>query len=694
MAQLTIQQTFEQALRHHQSGRLQEAEQAYRRILQKQRSHFGALHFSGVLAHQRGQHAVAIDLIRRAIVLKPNWPEAHNNLGLTLAAAGQLDQAITAYKRSLELRPNYANAFYNLGIALKARGQLADAIAAHRRAIALQPTYVEAYTNLGIDLAELGQRDEAIACLRAAIAHRPAYAQAHYNLGNIFKDEEKLDEAIAAYRQAIAADPRLAQAYNNLGNTLTANWQIDEAAAAYRQALALDPNSSKAYDNLGYALGGQGKRDESIAAHRKAIELDIHFHGAHSNLLLAMQYHSGCTAQEIAEEHRRWNEVHALPLRDLIRPFTNDRDPARDLRIGYVSPDFQSHVVGQNLLPLLRHSDRRQFEITCYANAANPDAMTQEFQHLAHRWRNIVGLSDERAAELIREDQIDILVDLSLHTANNRLMVFARKPAPVQVTYLAYCGSSGMSAMDYRLSDPYIDPDGTDLSVYAEQTVRLPRTYWCYQPQPAPDPAPPPMLQTGFITFGCLNNFAKVSSAALTLWTEILSAVPSSRLFLHSPSGRRRDEIARQLASAGIEGDRLHFSGRQTFAKYMETYAQIDIALDPFPYGGGITTLDALWMGVPVITLSGATAVGRGGRSILSNLGLTELIGLDPGQYAQIAIELASDRDRMLTLRSGLRARMLASPLLDAVGFARDVEAAYRMMWHKWCATAATINER
>jgi predicted O-linked N-acetylglucosamine transferase (SPINDLY family) len=321
----------------------------------------------------------------------------------------------------------------------------------------------------------------------------------------------------------------------------------------------------------------------------------------------------------------------------------------------------------------------------------SPDTVTSQLQQYADRWCSILGQSDEQVANQIREDQVDILMDLTLHTAHNRLLVFARKPAPVQVTYLAYCGSSGMSTMDYRLSDPHLDPLDTDLSCYTEATLRLPRTYWCYLAGPSPTPCLTPAIGNGFVTFGCLNNFAKVSIAALDLWARILLAVPGSRMIIHASPGQYLIDVTERFARVGVEKSRVHFVGRQLWSEYAQTYSQIDIALDPFPYGGGITTCDALWMGVPVVTLSGNTAVGRGGRSILSNIGLPELIAFTPDQYVQIAIDLARDCDRMDGYRQGMRARMLGSPLLDGASFARDVEAAYRQMWRTWCETVSAI---
>jgi predicted O-linked N-acetylglucosamine transferase (SPINDLY family) len=390
----------------------------------------------------------------------------------------------------------------------------------------------------------------------------------------------------------------------------------------------------------------------------------------------------------IHEELGRWNRQHAEPLKKFIQPHANSRDADRRLRIGYVSADFRDHAVGRNVLPLLREHDHRQMEIFCYSNVVRADALTDQLRRYADAWRGIVGLSDSQAATLIRQDGIDILVDLALHTAKKGLTVFAHKPAPVQVTYLGYCSSTGMDAMDYRLSDPYLDPSDSDLSIYTEQTIRLPETYWCYSVAgPTPEPSRPPAAAAGYVTFGCLNNFAKVSPA-LDLWAEILQSVPRSRLIVHSYPGAHLDAVRERFAGKGISPDRLEFPSRQPWPQYVRTYGRIDIALDPFPWGGGITTCDALWMGVPVVSLVGRTAVGRGGASILSNVGVPELIARTPQQYVQIAKGLAEDLPRLAELRRTLRGRMQASPLMDAPRFARNVEAAYRQIWRAWCATA------
>ncbi len=425
MAQLTIQQAFDLALRHHQAGRLQDAEPIYREILARQPGHADALHLLGVIAYQVGRLDTAVELMRQAIALKPRLPEAYNNLGAALKDTGQLDEAIAACRQAIALRPNYADAHSNLGNALKDKGQLNEAIAAYRRAIALQPNYPEAHNNLGNALRDKGQLDGAIAAHRRAIGLRANYPDAHYNLGNALTDKGQLDEAIAAYRQAIALKPNDPRAHNNLGNALREKGQLDEAIAAYRQALALKPNYPEAHNNLGIALKDTGRLDEAIAAFRQAITLKPNFAEAYNNLVYTMHFHPAYDAQSVAEEHRRWNLQHAAPLKKHWQPHANDRSPERRLRIGYVSPDFRNHVVGRFLLPLWEQHDHRNFEIFGYAQVPAPDAITQRLRACTDSWRNIVGRSDGEVAELIRQDRIDLLVDLSLHMAGNRLLVFA-----------------------------------------------------------------------------------------------------------------------------------------------------------------------------------------------------------------------------------------------------------------------------
>jgi len=579
---------------------------------------------------------------------------------------------------------------FDLALQHHRAGRLREAEDFYKQILIHQPNHADATRLLGVVARQMGRIEIAVDLFRRAIALRPDYAEAHNNLGNALRDKGQLDDAIAAYRQAIALRPCFAEAYSNLGNALNDKGQLDEAIAAYQQAIALDPNLAEIHSNLGNALSDNGRLDEAIAAYREAMTLRVNYTEAHSNLAYTLHFHPSYDAQSIAEEHRRWKSQHADPLRQFIQPHANNRDHERRLRIGYVSPDFRKHPVGRFLLPLLAHHDKKQVEVFGYSQVALEDETTERLRSYTDGWRTILGLSDAQAADLIRQDHIDILVDLTMHMANNRLLVFARKPAPVQVTYLAYCSTTGLDTIDYRLSDPYLDPPGGDESFYSEKTVRLPETYWCYESIIAPPEfGPVPALERGVITFGCLNNFCKVSEPALKTWAEVLRAIPNSQLLLSAYQGSHRQRVQQRLERDGIEPSRVQFAGRMPLEKYFDLYRRIDIALDTFPYGGGTTTCDALWMGVPVVSLVGTTAVGRGGLSILSNVGVPELVTRSKEEYVQIAGELAKGLPRLHDLRTTLRQRMEQSPLMDAPRFARNIEAAYRRMWRSWCETAS-----
>jgi len=788
---MTIQQAFEVALQHHQSGRLVEAEALYRQILTVDPRHADALHYLGVIAHQVGQNDAAVGLIRQAIALapgvpethsnigecyralgqldeaiatyrqaialKPNYPDAHNNLGNALREKGQLDEAVAAFSRATALQPNFADAYSNLGNALQDKGRLEEAIAAYRQAIALKPNFPEAYSNLGNALRNRGQVDEAIAAYHQAITLKPNYPEAHSNLGNALRDSWQLDEAIAAFRQAIALKPNFPEACSNLGNALRDNGQLDEALGSYLRAIALkpnfpeaqynlgnalrengqldeaiaalqeaitlQPNSPEAHNNLGVALKDKGQLDEAIAAYHRAIDLKPAFADAHSNLVFALHYHPGRNAETVAEKQRSWALQHATALKQFIQPHHNDPNPNRRLRIGYVSPDLRDHVVGRYLMPLFEHHGSTQFELLCYSGVRRPDEMTARFRSLAGQWRSTVGVGDQQVAELIREDGVDILVDCSLHSAENRLLVFARRPAPVQVSYAGYPGSTGLEAIEYRISDKYLEAEALEfpsagsgqapirsleigsprppdlpssishsepalsLSKGPAKRVFLLESFWCYDPRGMEVAVNElPAMKSKVVTFGCLNNFCKVNDRVLALWARILGQLEGSRLLLLSPAGSHRERTLALLRQLGVEGSRVEFVEGRPRREYLEWYQRIDIGLETFPYGGHTTSLDAFWMGVPVPALVGELPVSRAGLSHLTNLGLPELVARSEEEYVNLVVELAGDLPRLAGLRATLRERMRASVLVDAPRYARQIEQAYRQMWEHWCA--------
>jgi predicted O-linked N-acetylglucosamine transferase (SPINDLY family) len=493
------------------------------------------------------------------------------------------------------------------------------------------------------------------------------------------------DAAIAEFRAAIAAKPDFADAHNDLACALRDRGEMDQAVAELRQAVMLKPDYAPAHSNLGNLLKDRGELDAALAAYRQAMFIDPRWITSHQNLLYALNFHPQYDGAAILREHQAFDRLHAQPLANLARSHVNDRDPDRRLRIGYVSPDFRDHVVGRNMLPLLGAHDHERFEIACYALMQRHDAMTLRFGALADIWRDVAADSDDEIAEMIRGDRIDILVDLALHMDGNRLLVFARKPAPVQVTFAGYPGTTGLAAIDYRLTDPYLDPPGINGAFYSEASIRLPGCFWCYDPlDNGLSVNELPARADGQITFGCLNSFCKVNDAVLAAWSAVMAACPDSRIVILAGAGDHRRQV---LAALGVHPARVEFVGHRARDEYLKLYHRLDLVLDTFPYNGHTTTCDALWMGVPVVSVAGKTAVGRGGLSILSNLGLAELVADSQEGYVRIAADLAHDLSRLSNLRSTLRRRMEQSPLMNAPRFARDIEAAYRRMWRTWCAT-------
>jgi len=430
-----------------------------------------------------------------------------------------------------------------------------------------------------------------------------------------------------------------------------------------------------------------------VAAFRRAISFDPAMLVAHSNLLLFSNYQPGIGPEELFAEHRRWADDRETVLRGAILPHLNDRDPERKLRIGYVSPDLRQHSVAYFLLPLLEHRDRDQFHVTAYSNSVVTDQVSERIHRCVDSWCSIAGASDEQVAERIRADRIDILVDLAGHTADHRLLVFARKPAPVQITWVGYPGSTGLDAMDYRISDPLADPPGDMSRLSTEQVLLLPQTTWCYVPlSGAPDVAPLPALTAPGVTFGSFNNFGKISPATLDMWAEILRRTPGSRLVLKNVAMRNpaaMTQAREQFADRGITDDQLQLlSPDPSLLEHLTQYNRIDISLDTFPYHGTTTTCEALWMGVPSVTLSGPNHASRPGVSLLSNVGLRDLVATTPREYVDTAVRLAGDLPRLADIRAGLRQRMLESPLMDGISFARDMEACYQQAWRTWCREA------
>jgi protein O-GlcNAc transferase len=686
---------FLSAVQHHQAGRLAEAESAYRRILVTQPDHADAAFNLGVALRQRGDADGAIVAYRLALTVTPDYPEAHYNLGNALMAQGSIGEAIAAYLQARRLKVDHAGAAANLaiaysrlGIALLDQGNPDEATAAFRQAIGLTPHVAEGHYNLGNALKLQRLLSDAATAYRQAIAINPDFAEAHANLGNALLDLGLVDDALAAYAQALRLKPDSPELHYNLGNALKDKGKISDAATAYSEALRLKPDYASAHANLGIVLMGQGRLDEAVSAYRAAVTLKPDDAATFSNLLFSLNYDGARTSAELFAAHREWDERYG---RSVLRPqaYANDRAPARRLKVGYVSPDFRAHSVAYFLEPLFANRNREAIELFCYADVQRPDEITARLRGLADRWLSTVDLPDDALAARIGADGIDILVDLAGHTAHNRLGLFARKPAPVQATWLGYANTTGLSAMDYRIVDAVTDPPESQ-SFASETLLRLPGGFLCYGgPSGGLDVSAPPCLANGFVTFGSFNNPAKVSQATFDVWARLLTQMPDARLLL---KGRGlTDETAcasfkAQFGERGIAPARIDLVGwLPSSSAHLSLYDHIDIALDAFPYNGTTTTCEALWMGVPVVTLAGDRHAARVGASLLTQAGLMEWIAVSADAYVDIALTLAGDRPNLADLRQSLRARIAASSLCNGKDFALRMEAALRTMWHRWC---------
>ena len=570
---------------------------------------------------------------------------------------------------------------------LHADGRVAEAEALYREVLAADPHNPHALHLMGVLALQRGDFERAYGLIGYAVRFRPNFPQALSNLGVVLEHLNRPADAEAAYREAIRLKPDYTDAHNNLGNALRKQGKLREAAGAYRAAARLRPNDPASALGLAIAAQERGDTEGAVAHFRRWSGLQRDNPAAASDLLFALLHHPSYTPEELFAEHRRWSESFERPLRGTWFPHPNDREPARPLRVGYVSPDFREHPTARFVEPVLAHHDRAQLITVCYSDARRPDAVTERLRVLAAEWRETAGLPDEHLAAHIRRDGIDVLVDLTGHMAGNRLPVFARRPAPVQVTWL-YPHSTGLEVMDWRITDDLCDPDelGT-AQFHTERLLRLDGCAWCYRPtDDSPAVGPLPADRNGFVTFGSLNRLAKVSPPVARLWARVLDAVPDSRLLVLAPGGEANDSARRLFEQAGVPPARLALAAHRPRPQYLALMGEeVDIALDPFPYAGTTTTCDLLWTGVPVISLVGRTAVSRVGLDLLTAIGLPDLAADTPDTYVAAAAGLAADRPRLRGLRSTLRATMQGSPLRNESDFTRRLEVAYRRAWVVWC---------
>jgi protein O-GlcNAc transferase len=733
----------------HQTGNSEIAAKLIARAIETSPTQASYRSNLGVVLVALGRHTEAVESYRQALKRDPSLAAVQSNLGIALLALGRAEEAAQAHRRALVLQPNYAEAHANLGLALTALGREEEAIKSLRKAIAVRPDHVNAYVYLGDALARQGAPEDAVASYRAALRLNPEHAGAHNNLANVFRQLKRFLEAADNYRAAIYIKPT-ATAYANLGQTLEelgeseaaiANYQaaldlapqdaaiagaygrlltalgrteeaaaveartadradkghelseLEERAARDRMAISVDPSNAVAHNNLASTLATMGKLKEAREVYREALRLRPDYFLAWSDMLFTSNYLGDLAPAEGLVEAKAYGD--ALARRVTARQsHRNGVDPDRRLRIGLVSGDLRSHPVGRFLDNVLGELDPTTLELFAYSAADSSDELTERLMRSVPNWRDVQGVDNDALDAIIVADKIDILMDLSGHTARNQLQVFARKPAPIAVTWLGYFATTGLTAIDYVLANRFVIPLGEE-DQWVEKPWRLPETYLCFAPPKIAAPlAPPPERKNGYVTFGSANNLSKTSDPTVACWADVLKAVPGSRLVLRSTplaDTRVADSTRQRFAEHGVEPERLVLQKSVSdYGQHLAAYNQIDIALDPFPYAGGTTSVEALWMGVPVLTLKGDRYVAHMGENILHHMDMPDWIAETPADYVAKAARHAADLDGLTALRSGLRHRLAVSPLCDAPRFARNLEVAFRGMWQVWCAEQAS----
>lgn len=717
---------------YHATGRLEEAERQFQQVIKLSAASPELWFNYGNLSTAQNQHEKAVEHFKRALQLRPEWAPAHMHLGLAYKALGNMDEARQALLRAIELSPDNAEFTFNLAGILSQLGEhekaiayfqalLADparqdkaplhnnfslvysnsrawdeAIHHARKALEIEPenaTYVTTLANAVLFKARVMGSDtaEAEQLYRRAVELRPDSPQWMFNLATFYLDRRRKEEAETTFRKAIALGPQEDGAYINLAVLMYNQGNYAEAETLLNTALTLFPNSKNApsvYLNLGNIYKDSGRHDQALNAYKQALALQPNWALAHSNYLFAMHYDPEATPFDIRRETLAWAARHtdAVPART---QHSNDRHPDRRLKIGYVSADFRHHPVTTYFEPVLASHNKSKVEVYCYNANNSVDEVTTRLQGYANHWRDISALTDDEAADIITKDTIDILIDLSGHTAGNRLQLFARKPAPIQATWIGYFNTTGVKTIDYYITDKFLLPPEDEWQ-YTEKPLRLPHTAAMYKLREDTIPINPlPALTRGYITFGSFNALPKLTPAVMALWAEILKQVPSSKLYLKNKSfGEEsvRNEFTSRFAAHGIGADRLQYSGFSPIQEYLAEYNEIDIALDPFPYNAATTAIDTLWMGIPMVSLKGDRLVSHIGESMLGVVGLSDLVAADPASYVAKAVDLAHDLDRVSTLRQTLRPTLEASPMTNPVQFTQGLEEALRSVWKEWCA--------
>jgi protein O-GlcNAc transferase len=636
-----------------------------------------------LLSHER-RHDEAIACFERALALQPSHASALHNLGQAMRASGRLDGAVASFRKAISLNGNYGQAHASLAAALNEMGQLDEAIASCQKALAIDPGDVDALNNLGNAQQAQGLLPQAIETYNLAIKLQPGHGDALGNMGLALHAQGRYDEAVDYFRRALAIAPANALTHNNLGNTLQKQNRLDEAISSYERALAQDPGLAQAHSNIAGARHTQGEHALAIASWREALRIKPDFLDAWSNMLYALNFLPGCTPAQYLEEARKFGDAAASSA----RPWRNwpalAAEGERPLRVGFVSGDLRAHPVGLFLESIIAHLDYSRIELVAYSNFPQEDKLTARIKPAFVRWNSIVGMSDEAAATLVRSDVIDVLLDLSGHTAHNRLPLFAWKAAPVQASWLGYFSSTGVPGVDYLVADEVGVPQ-TCQAQFTENIWYLPDTRLCFTAPVFDDivPGTLPALSNGRVTFGCFQNMIKLNDEVLELWGRLFRAIPDALLRLQSKQMSEpalREQLLVRLEGVGIDRGKVTLIGPIDRREFLKAHRDVDIMLDTFPGTGGTTTCEALWMGVPTMTLAGDTLLARQGASLLSCAGLADWVAQSPAEFVERLAAHCHDLDALASLRSRLRAQALASPLFDAPLFASRFQLALEQM--------------
>ena len=678
---------FQVGVQQFQQGQLAAAEASLSTVLGDEPENADAWHLAGLVSAHLKKFEEAVQRIRRAIELNPNFATFHGNLGNVYFERQSFTEAIACYEKALQFNPQDVEILRNLGICFKQQGEFDRALNCYDRAIAINPQNAAIHICVGNVLRAKEDPSAAIESYQRALAIDAKSVAAYINMGSGLADLGRRQEALECFQHAVQLDPRSEEAWLGMGGLLKKSAQFGQAINCFERLLAINPQNSDAHFRLGNTLKDQGRVAEAIEAYQKALAADPNSIEAHSRMLLLLNCISE-DPQDTLEQHRNWAQCHAASIVPVEHARPSDQEQQRRLKIGYVSGDFQTHSVAYFLLPILSGHDRESFEVFAYVNNRQQDETTQQLREVIDQWREVHDCEDNEFADMIRRDQIDILIDLSGHTDGGRPLVFARKPAPVQVTYLGYANTTGLDAIDYRITDSLADPEGVADPYHTERLIRLPQSFLCYQP-PRDCPDINLSQRAEGITFGSFNHSCKIGQNLIRCWAEILSKVPNSRLLLKSQallesSGTR--SVWDAFSEFEIAKDRIELLGWVSDkSEHLSTYDRVDISLDTYPYNGTTTTCESMWMGVPLITWSGPTHASRVGASLLTSVGLSDLITDSAQHYVRRAIDLAGDQKRLHELRSTLRDRMLASPLTNAGQLTLSLENAYRQMWTAFC---------